>query len=271
MDIGRFGWAIDVGPDGRHSRAAAEIEGLGFSTLWVNGGQLDTLGRLDELLAATRRAVVAPAVVIPDEYDAVQVCACFERAEATWPGRLLVGIGSPRSSDATRRLVAYVDLIDAVIPADRRVLAAFGPRRLNMARHRFAGAVPMAMTPDAAAGPRRLLGPDRLLAMGQFVVLNADPVRAREAARVPLRFLTTMPSYRRSLARQGFHESDITDLSDHLVDELVAWGTPDVVAGRLLQHREAGVDHVYAVPLPSEGGPDHLEAARQLAGALRLP
>lgn len=268
MDLGHYGWAIDVAPDGRHLVTAGEIEELGFGTLWVNGGQLDHLGRLDELLSATRRVMVAPAVVVAGEFDAEDVGACFTRAESTAPGRLLVGVGPPRGDDSTRRLGEFVDRLDAVVPAERRVLAAFGPRRLNLARHRFAGAVPMAMTPDACTATRRLLGPDRLLVMGQFVVLDPDPVRARDAARVPLRFLTTMPSYRKSLARQGFSASDIDGLSDRLVDGVVAWGTPETVASRLEEQRQAGADHVYAVALNTVDGLGQGDAARALAAAL---
>lgn len=46
MQLGRFGLTVD--PEGFDS--AAELERLGFTTLWIVGGQLNRLERLHDLL-----------------------------------------------------------------------------------------------------------------------------------------------------------------------------------------------------------------------------
>ena len=96
MDLGPFGFAIEREPGDAHLVAAAEIEKLGFTTLWMVGGQLDRLERLDDLIRMTERAVVASSVIPPDVYDARAVLALYERVESAAPGRLLVGLGAPQ-------------------------------------------------------------------------------------------------------------------------------------------------------------------------------
>ncbi len=142
IPLGRFGFSVDLRDDGSHLAAAAEIEGLGFGTLWVAGGQLDRLQRLTDLLDATRTAVVGSAIISPDVYDATAVAQLYQRAESLTPGRLLIGLGSSQQAGALTRLNRYIDQLDAV-PQDRRLLAALGPRALRIAGDRFAGAMPM--------------------------------------------------------------------------------------------------------------------------------
>jgi probable F420-dependent oxidoreductase len=150
MQLGRFGLTVD--PEGFVS--AGELEQLGFTTLWIVGGRIDRLELLDELIGVTERAVVGSAIIPPDVYDAASVTALFHRVEAVAPGRLLVGLGSPHSARPLAALGDCVDQLDAAdepIPPDRRILAAFGPRALDVARERFAGAMPALFTPAYVA------------------------------------------------------------------------------------------------------------------------
>ena len=96
MDFGPFGFAVEREPDDAHLIAAADIEKLGFTTLWMAGGQLDRLERLDDLIRMTERVVVASSIISPDVYDAQAVLALYQRVEAASPGRLLVGLGAPQ-------------------------------------------------------------------------------------------------------------------------------------------------------------------------------
>lgn len=265
--MGPFGIAVDIRADAGHLDDAQEMEALGFHGLWINGGQLDSLHRLQELISVTDRAVVAPAVVMPDRYRPGELGDFFRRVEAKAPGRLLIGLGSLARSNASR-LIAYVADPAFGIPPGRRLLAAFGPSRLTLAREYFAGAVPMLFTPEQTAEARRRLGPDRILALGSYVVVDESPGSARETARIPLRFLMSMPSYVKSVLRQGFTEADVEGLSDRLVDSLVAWGSPEQIADRLRAQRAAGADHVYATVLHDGGQPGALESARLLAPLL---
>jgi probable F420-dependent oxidoreductase len=115
---------------------------------------------------------------------------------------------------------------------------------------------------------RERLGPNRVLVVGQFSVLDENPTTAREAARIPLRFLMTVRGYADSARRLGFTETDIGTLSDRLVDELVTWGSPTDIAAKAHEHRAAGADHVQLTVLHSGDQPASTEAARQLAPLL---
>jgi probable F420-dependent oxidoreductase len=269
LNLGPFGITID--PD--EFASAPEVERLGFTTLWIVGGRLDRLGRLADLILATERAVVGSAIIPPDVYDAASVTALFESVEAVAPGRLLVGLGSPHSERPLTALRRYVDQLDAAddpIPAHRRILAAFGPHALDVARDRFAGAMPALLVPASVASARERLGPDRILSMGLYAVLDRDADAARATARQPLTFLSGLPAYVKSLRRQGFTDDDITTLSDGLVDALVAWGDPDDIAERARQLHAAGADHVHLTVLHHANQPAGLAAARALAPALGL-
>jgi hypothetical protein len=82
---------------GGHAR-----EQLGYAALWVNGGQLASLDRLTELLSATDSVVVAPAVVVPDVFDAgavgqyvvVDTDRAAARESARAPMRMLFSLPS---------------------------------------------------------------------------------------------------------------------------------------------------------------------------------
>jgi probable F420-dependent oxidoreductase len=269
MNMGAFGLTVDrdIVDD------AADIERLGFTTLWIVGGQLDRLDRLADLVHATERAVVGSAVIPPEVYDAAAVTAFFRGVEADAPDRFLVGLGSPHSERPLTALGDYVDQLDAAddpIPPGRRILAAFGPRALDVARDRFAGAMPALLTPDYVTAARERLGPDRMLSVGLYVVLDGDGGAARATAREPLTFLVGLPAYVKSLRRQGFSDDDIAGLDDRMVDALVAWGGPDDVAQRAQELRAAGADHVHLTVLHDARQPSGLDAARLLAPALGI-
>ena len=267
--LGSIGMAVDIAPDGRHLDEAAEIERLGFSGIWVAGGQLDRLEHLADLAGATRSATVAPGIIMPSVHPADAVAACYARMEREHPGRLLVGLGGSHAPGALAELGRYTDRLDAAsVPAARRVLAALGPRKLALARDRFAGAITLLTTPENTAQVRRAIGPDRTLVVGQLTVLDDDPVRARAAARVPMEFLSRVPGYRQNFRRMGFTEHEIETLDDRLVDALVAWGDPVAVADRVARHRRAGADHVQIGAQGGQGLPGPLEVARALAGPL---
>jgi probable F420-dependent oxidoreductase len=165
----------------------------------------------------------------------------------------------------------YLDRLDGgepPVPAGRRILAALGPRKLEIARERAAGAVMLLVTPDYTRAARRVLGAQRTLVVSQMVVLQTDAARAREAARGSLRFLSGVPGYRASFARMGFTGGDIAGLGDPLVDQLVAWGSADAITARVNEHLRAGADHVVLSVL-DDGHRPASDSARQLAAAFR--
>ena len=151
------------------------------------------------------------------------------------------------------------------MPAGRRILAALGPRKLELARDRAAGAVLLLVTPGYTAQARRILGNDPALVVSQMIVPGTDASRAREAARVPLSFLSGVRGYRANFARMGFMDTDIASLSDRLVNDLVIWGSAGTITARIREHLDAGADQVALTVLNSGGHPRLTDVARELA------
>jgi probable F420-dependent oxidoreductase len=270
LGIGPVGMAVEVSAGGRHLEDAAALEGLGYSAIWLRGGQIDQLSRIAEVVRATTAVPVVPGIISVDVYAPGEVSRLYAELEAGAPGRFIAGLGGPQVPRPLRPLHGYLDQLDQgepPVPASRRILAALGPRKLEIARERAAGAVLLLVTPDYTSTARRILGDQAALVVSLLVALQADPDRAREAARGPLRFLSAVPGYRASFSRMGFTESDIDGLSDKLVDRLVPWGSVEAITARVSEFRQAGADHVALTVLDNEDQPA-IEAARQLARGL---
>jgi probable F420-dependent oxidoreductase len=265
--------------------AVAELEELGYGTLWLGSsrGDLELPARL---LAGTRRLVVATAIINIWTDPPAAVATRYADLEAKAPNRLLIGLGSSHAPlvepagfsyrQPLRRLSAYLDELDTsdpTVPIDRRILGVLGPRALDLAARRSAGPHPYLVTPDYTREARAQIGPDPLLAVEQKVVLETDLGRARQIARARLAQYLRLPNYTNSFLRQGFAESDFQGGgSDRLVDGLVAWGDLETVLGRVAEHHAAGADHVALQVLDS---PDYRPtnplprgAWRQLAAGL---
>jgi probable F420-dependent oxidoreductase len=149
------------------------------------------------------------------------------------------------------------------------VIAALGPKMLALAAERCDGAHPYLTTPEHTAQARELMGPDRILAPDQKVVIETDPAEARRVARMHLAGYLAQPNYQNSFLRQGFTRDDIDNGgSDRLIDAIVAWGTLDDVVARVRAHRAAGASHVAVQLLPRDMGDLPLDEYRLLADAL---
>jgi probable F420-dependent oxidoreductase len=149
-----------------------------------------------------------------------------------------------------------------------RVLAALGPRMLELARDRAQGAHPYLVTPEHTAGARELLGPDAVLAVEQAVVLTDDEDAFRRRAHAHLEVYTGLPNYRENWYRAGFSEDDtVRGGSARLQDALVARGLEDAVA-RVQEHRAAGASHVCVQVLGDDPVGVPREDWRRLADAL---
>jgi probable F420-dependent oxidoreductase len=261
--------ALNVSADDSYLKEAAELEELGYSTIWLPGGQIDRLDRITAIIQATRSVPVASGIIPVDVYQPAAVRQLYAELQAGAPGRFIAGLGGPQQPRPLGPLNDYLDQLDhgdPPVPAGRRILAALGPRKLELARDRAAGAVPLLVTPAYTRQARRILGPGSTLIISQMLVLDTDAARAREAARMPLSFLSGIRGYRDNFARMGFADSDIAGLSDRLVDDLVIWGSADTVTARVREHLAAGADQVALTVLSLDGQPRAIEAARKLAG-----
>ena len=131
------------------------------------------------------------------------------------------------------------------VNADRRILAAHGPKMLQLARERTSGVHPSLVTPDYVNTLRSNVGPDKLIVVEQPVVLDSNPDSARAIARAHLRRHLPLAVYQASFTRMGFAEEDLVDDgSDRLIDGLVAWGDENAILKRITAHHHAGADQV---------------------------
>ena len=150
-----------------------------------------------------------------------------------------------------------------------RVLAALGPKMLELASMRTDGAHPYFVPVEHTAFARRELGEVPLLAPEQAVVLEADPEKARAIARNHMRIYLGLPNYTNNLRRMGFSDEDIDNGgSDRLVDAIVAWGDIDTVVSRVKAHHDAGADHVCIQVLVEDYRSVPMQQWRELAPAL---
>jgi probable F420-dependent oxidoreductase len=267
--------------------AAAELEELGFGTLWLPGGTgtgAPIFEVLADVLTATRAVTVASAIISIWVQDAGDVASAQLRLRASHPGRSLLGLGishlrfldeSARALSAKPRtaMERYLDALDRAAGEDlsqERILAALGPRMLDLARGRSLGSHPYFVTPAHTAAARERLGVGPLLAPEQAAVLETDATRAREIARAHMAVYLELPNYVNNLIRtEGFSEEDFRHGgSDRLVDAVVAWGAEDAVVSRVEAHRAAGADHVSIQVLTGRRGQLPKDEWRRLAAAL---
>jgi probable F420-dependent oxidoreductase len=265
--------------------AAAELEELGYGAIWMPGGQLAGLAdHLRNLLKATRRAVIATGIVSVWTHPAAETAAMHHALEQAHPGRFLLGVGisHQRSVEAAgityekpiQKLRSYLDGLDAApdpVPIDERILASLGPLSLKLARDRSLGTHPYFMPVEHTRISRDAVGPGKVVAPEQMVVLETNADRARTIARAAADRYLHAPNYVNNLLRLGFTEADITSGgSERLIDALIAWGEPATIAQRIAEHHAAGADHVCIQVLTET--PGDLDAGmrgwRQLAPAL---
>jgi len=273
LDLGPVGVQVTPGDGDPYLAAVGELEALGYATIWLSGGPMKSLDQIREAVAATRNVRVAGGIISVDRFDRGAVAATYAELEAAHPGRFVVGLGGAHGPRPLRTLGHYLDELDGVpptVPASARLMAALGPRMLQLAHDRAAGAYSFLVTPEYTARARAQLGDGTTLVVGQFVILEPDPQRARELARRgPLGFLTKAPAYAANLSRMGFAEEEVNQLPDRLVDALIAWGDLDAIAARVQAHLRAGADQVtLSVLSAEEPGSLPLEPHRQLAKAL---
>jgi probable F420-dependent oxidoreductase len=263
------------------AEAAAELEEIGFGTIWVPGREHHDLEeRLHLLLSSTQRITVATGIVSIWTHPATATATLHARLSAEFPGRFLLGLGvshAPAVGGKYRKplteMVRYLDALDAAdppVPRTERVLAALAPRMLALARQRALGSHPYLVTPEHTRIAREALGPDALLAPEQTVVLEEAADAARAVARAWLARYLQLPNYADNWVRIGYDRADIEDGgSDRLVDALVAWGDLDAIRAKVDAQRAAGADHVAIQVVTSDPAQLPREQWRRLAPALR--
>jgi probable F420-dependent oxidoreductase len=291
MDLGPIGiWTsqLDYQPGAKARKAAADLEKLGFGAIWFpESVGREALTHAALLLGATKRIVIATGIANIYGRDPVTMAAAQKTLAEAYPGRLLLGLGVSHIplveqirghtyGKPVTSMRAYLDGMDqapyrAVTPAigPARVLAALGPRMLQLAAERADGAHPYFVPPEHTARARKILGSDRFLAVEQAVVLETDTAKARAIARSHMARYLRLPNYVSNLRRLGFAADDfVNDGSDRLVDAIVAWGDITAAIDRVRAHQSAGADHGCIQVLPAEPEALPMPQWRELASAL---
>ncbi|CAM8654060.1 COG2141 Coenzyme F420-dependent N5,N10-methylene tetrahydromethanopterin reductase and related flavin-dependent oxidoreductases [Acidimicrobiia bacterium] len=291
MNLGRVGlWAyqLDLVPSALAQETAAEIEEMGYGALWIP----EMIGRESFvsstlLLAGTRKMVIATGIASIYARDALCANSAWNTVSEAFPDRFLLGLGVShevmvaglRGHDYSKPYSAmknYLDAMDnglftAAAPsaAPKKVLAALGPKMLELAAQRTDGAHPYFVPPEHTAFARETMGAGPWLCVEQAAVLETDPVKAREIARGHMSMYLTLPNYTNNLKRFGFTDADFADGgSDRIVDAIVAWGDESAIADRVKAHHDAGADHVCVQVLPVDGVSIPTDQWRRLAPAL---
>lgn len=247
--------------------AAVELEELGYSALWIPGGDPATaLDAMSGLLRATQSVTVASGILSIWMHDPELLAAQRAELSDSSEGRFLLGlgvshaplVGEDRYEKPLTMMRSFLDSLDVAAPVvlpGTRVLAALGPRMLELARDRALGAHPYLVTVEHTRRAREILGVEKFLGPEQGVVLETDPDLARAIARGHLERYLKLPNYTNNLRRLGFDDADLSDGgSNRLVDEVVAWGDADAIRARVEAHREAGADQVLIQVLTGREG-----------------
>jgi probable F420-dependent oxidoreductase len=271
MELGRIGIF-------RHLREGAEgmeeIESLGFRVVWIGGSP--SLDQVRPYLEASSTLTVATGILNVWRHEPAEVAEGHARLRSEFGDRFLlgVGIGHPEAtSEYTKPLTKmreFLDGLDAAerpVPRDERVLAALGPKMLDLSAERSLGTHPYFTTPDHTRFARERVGHGRLVAPEVAVVVERDPEAGREKARAYASRYLQLRNYTSNLLRFGFAEEDVADGgSDRLVDAVVPHGSPDKIADTVRAHLDAGADHVCVQPIASAGA--LIDDYRALASAL---
>lgn len=293
MELTKYGiWtvALDLQPAPVSREAAAEIESLGWGAIWIpEAVNREVMSNSMLLLGATERIVVATGIANLHARTAMAMSGGHKTITSAYPERFLLGIGVSHQAAVEgfygqtydkplSTMRAYLEGMDAGLffatppPVEPvRVLAALGPKMLELAREKASGAHPYFVPVEHTPIAREILGAGKILAPEQAVVLDADPETARATARAHMQTYLGLPNYTNNLRRLGWGDDDLGNGgSDELVDAIVAWGSTEEVVARINAHHDAGADHVAVQVLTSDPRALPMPQWRELALALGL-
>jgi probable F420-dependent oxidoreductase len=279
--VGIWSSQLRYGDTSESANAAAELDDLGFSALWipdVGGPVFDAVGHL---LAATKRTVIATGILNLWMHSASDVAESYAALTEGHGDRFLLGIGVSHAPliDAGQpgryrkplaATASFLDGLDAAqrpVPTERRVLAALGPKMLTLSANRARGAHPYLVTPEHTASARSVLGDGPLLLPEQTVIMTDNADEARRIGTDWLRAYLALPNYANNLLRSGFSADDLAQVSDRLFDATIAWGDEDAIMRRIAEHRSAGADHVCIQVLTADPRAFPREQWRRIAAA----
>jgi probable F420-dependent oxidoreductase len=261
--LGVWSFALQTHPAADERATVAAYRSAGFRSVWYpeSVGSKEAFAHASILLAGDPSIVVASGVASIYARDPMAMINGARTLAEASGGRFVLGIGvSHAPSVATRggvyerpieRMAAYLDAMEAATyagPADAPpvpiVLAALGPRMLELAAARADGAHSYFVPVEHTAVARARLG-DAVLVVEQTAVLDLDGQRGRRIARDFAARYLALANYANNLRRLGWSDDDLAGGgSDRLIDEVVVHGDVAAIVRRVREHLYAGADHV---------------------------
>lgn len=280
--VGLWSSQLRYGNPEEAAEAATELDELGFTALWIPDVGGPVLDSVDNLLTATTRTVIATGILNLWMHEPADVAARYATLTERHGERFLLGIGVSHAPlidskepglyrkplAATKAFLDGIDASATPVPAANRVLAALGPKMLELSATRARGAHPYLVTPGHTRTAREVLGDGPLLLPEQTALLADDREQARAIGTDWLRSYLALPNYANNLLRSGFSEDDLSSVSDRLFDAIIAWGDEEAVLRRVQEHLAAGADHVCVQVITADPREFPREQWRRLAAAL---
>jgi probable F420-dependent oxidoreductase len=277
MELTKFGvWVGGALPEGDYGEAAKLAQDLGFGALWLGGSP--RLPALRPMLEATDTIVIVTGIVNIWQYAPAELAAEFATLERDYPGRVLlgIGIGHPEATSEytapltkTRQFFDGIAASDHPVPRERMIVAALGPRMLDLSFERTLGTHPYFTPPAHTRFARERLGPTALVAPEQAVVVDDDPDTGLATAREYAGRYLGLSNYTNNLKRFGYTDTAIAGGGTRtLVDEMVPQGSGERVSTAVRAHLGAGADHVCVQAVGARGVPtrEWTELAAALLG-----
>jgi len=249
--------------EAEYGEAARLAQDLGFGTLWLGGSP--RLLTLRPMLEATEDLVIATGIVNIWQYEPSELAQEFAELDCDFPGRLLlgIGIGHPEAtSEYQKPLTKSREFLDGIaaaatpVPRERMVVAALGPKMLDLSFERTLGSHPYFVPVEHTQFARERLGAQALIAPELAVVVDDDKERAVAAARAYAEMYLQRTNYTSNLKRFGWTDEDIANGgSARLIDAIVPQGTAADLVPAIQAHLDDGADHVCVQPVGVKGVP----------------
>jgi probable F420-dependent oxidoreductase len=285
--VGVWSFALQTQTAAQEQEAVAAYRAAGYRATWFpeSVGSKEAFSHAAVLLAATTDGVVATGIANIYARDPMAMMNGARTLAEAYPGQFVLGIGvSHAPAVATRgavyekpltRMAHYLDAMDAVtwsgaaVGRPPIVLAALGPRMLELAAERTDGAHPYFVPVEHTALARRIMGPDALLLTEVTAVLDTDPERARRTASAFAERYLQSANYVANLKRLGYTDADVAGGgSDRLLDEVVPQGDVARIVAVVRAHLDAGADHVCVQLRAADPTDVGVAAYRELAAGL---
>ncbi len=291
MNLGRVGLfthALGLMSSADSREAVKEIEALGFPSVWFpeSVGGKEVFTQSATLLSWSKELVIGTGIANIAARDPMAMTNGGRVLSDAYPDRFLLGIGAStdislplRGHDYSKpltRMREYLDAMDEVpynppepVTGSPRILAALGPKMLQLAAERSIGALPGFVPVEHTSFARETMGEGPLLAVMQPFVLTEDREEAHEIASGRVSFYLARKPYRQTLARLGWSEADMEGAgSTEIFEASVAWGDVGVLEARVADHFERGADHVCIEALGRDRSDPQFDQLRAVAPTL---